>query len=134
MSIRRSHRARRAFTLLELMVVLVIIGLLGGIVAYNLVGTADKAKADATRQKMVTIKAAVDTFYVQNSRYPTQMGELVQAGLVVGEKTRDAWNRDILLAAPAPGGQYPYALISFGKNGESDGGAGDDIYVYPDSQ
>lgn len=133
MSIRRTNN-RRAFTLLEMMVVLVIIGLLGGIVAINLVGAAESARADTTRQKMMTIAAAVDGFNVQHGVYPQSMQELVASKLVVADKLVDAWKRDIYYFAPAPGGQHPYVLVSFGKNGQDDGGQGDDIYVFPDSQ
>lgn len=131
MSVRVSS-ARRAFTLLEMMVVLVIIGLLAGVVAINLVGQADNAKAEATRQKMKTISGAVDQFYVQYSRYPVSLGEMVQLNLVVQDKLKDAWNEPIYYMAPAPNGSA-YVLISFGKNKQEDGGGADDIYVYPDA-
>jgi len=133
MSVCKKRNTRRGFTLLEMMVVLVIIGLLAGVVAVNLVGTSDNAKTEATRQKMNTIRGAVDQFYIQQSRYPVSLVELVQLNMVVQERLQDAWKQDIYYSAPAPDGR-PYVLISFGKNKENDGGAGDDIYVYPDAQ
>lgn len=129
----RNRTPRRAFTLLEMMVVLVIIGLLAGVVAINLVGQADNAKAEATKQKMITIRGAIDQFYIQYSRYPVNLDEMVQQNLVVRDKLKDAWNEPIYYMAPAPNGGA-YALISFGKNKENDNGGGDDIYVYPEVQ
>lgn len=132
MSVRR-NTARRAFTLLEMMVVLVIIGLLAGVVAINLVGQADNAKAEATRQRMNTIRGAVSQYYIQYSEYPQSLQQLAGLNLVVADKLVDAWNQPLYYMAPAPSGQ-PYVLISFGKNKQDDGGAGDDIYVYPENQ
>lgn len=133
MSVCKKRSVRRGFTLLEMMVVLVIIGLLAGVVAINLVGQADSAKATTTRQKMVTIQGAIDGFYVQQSRYPVSLAELVQMNMVVQSKLQDAWKEPIYYMSPAANGSA-YVLISFGKNKQDDGGAGDDIYVYPEAE
>ncbi len=87
-----------------------------------------------TTERMKTIVAAIDGYYVQNSVYPQSLVQLVQNKTLVQEKLLDAWKREIYYGAPAPDGVHPYYLVSFGKNGQEDGGAGDDIYVYPDTQ
>ena len=65
------HHRRRAFSLVEIMVVLVIIGLLAGVVTINVRGYMIRANQNAAKAEISTIVEAINLFYVVHSRYPT---------------------------------------------------------------
>jgi general secretion pathway protein G len=68
----RSRSAvRRAFTLIELLLVLVILGVLAAVVVPKLTGRTEDAKIKAARSSIAGIKAALDIFEVDNGRYPS---------------------------------------------------------------
>jgi general secretion pathway protein G len=60
------------FTLLEIMVVVVIIGLLAAIIAPNVVGNLDRAAETRAKQDIRTIELGLNQFRLDNFRYPTQ--------------------------------------------------------------
>ena len=60
------------FTLLEIMVVVVIIGLLAAIIAPNVVGNLDKAAITRAKQDIRTLEVGLNQFRLDNFRYPTQ--------------------------------------------------------------
>ncbi|MDQ6978874.1 MAG: type II secretion system protein GspG, partial [Mariprofundaceae bacterium] len=61
----------RGFSLLEIMVVLMIIGILAAMVAPTFIEQADEAKVESTRVQMKTIGSALKLYRLQNSKYPT---------------------------------------------------------------
>ena len=65
-------KSRNAFSLMELMIVIVILGLLAGLVMPSLLGRADKAKQDLVCVAMGNIKQALNTFKLDNGSYPEQ--------------------------------------------------------------
>jgi len=68
------------FTLVELLVVIVILGILSAVVVFALRGAGDKGQKAAVQTDERTIRTALEVFCAQNDRYPTQgneMGELV---------------------------------------------------------
>ncbi len=62
---------RRGFTLLEIMIVVVILGLLAALVVPNLIGQGEQAKEKLVCVQMKSLKNALDSFKVQEGRYPT---------------------------------------------------------------
>jgi general secretion pathway protein G len=60
-----------AFTLIEVLVVLVILALLAGIVTTQLLAPAEEAKADATKVQIKALMASLDLYRLHNSSYPT---------------------------------------------------------------
>jgi len=62
---------KRAFTLLEIMIVVVILGLLAALVVPNLIGQGEEAKKKLVCVQMKSLKNALDSFKVQEGRYPT---------------------------------------------------------------
>ena len=64
-------RAASGFTLLEMLVVLVIIGLLAGLVGPQLMGRVDTSKVTAADTQVRMLKAALDTMRLDIGRYPT---------------------------------------------------------------
>src|SRR5436190_22435055 len=67
--LRRSHSP--GFSLIEIMIVVVIIGLMAGVVTYSTATYLEKAKRQRARSDIATLSGAVDHFYLDNSRYPT---------------------------------------------------------------
>ena len=63
--------ARRAFTLIELLLVLVIIAVLAAVVVPKLVGRTEDAKIKATKGSLSNIKTALEAFEVDNGRFPS---------------------------------------------------------------
>jgi len=59
------------FTLIEIMVVILILGLLATIVVQSLRGAADKAKKTKAQADLAEIKTALDRYYLDNGYYPT---------------------------------------------------------------
>jgi general secretion pathway protein G len=67
--------ASRGFTLIEIMVVMVILGLLVAIVAPNIMGRSDQAKVTIAATQLKNIQSALDLYRLDNSQYPsTQQG------------------------------------------------------------
>lgn len=67
----RSSRRTEGFTLIELMVVILILGLLVGIVGFNFLGRADDARITAASLQMKTLVSALQLYRLDNGRYPT---------------------------------------------------------------
>ena len=67
---RRSFAFSPAFTLVEVMIVVVIIGLLAGVVTYATTGYLERAKRQKARADVSTLAGAVDSFYLANGRFP----------------------------------------------------------------
>jgi general secretion pathway protein G len=63
--------SEEGFTLIELMVVILIIGLLATIVVQNLKGATDKAKRIKAQADISALKTALDRYYLDNGSYPT---------------------------------------------------------------
>ena len=62
---------QRGFTLIEIMVVVVIIGLLAAVVTQQLMGNVDKARVEKARQDIRQLESALDIYKLDNLTYPT---------------------------------------------------------------
>jgi general secretion pathway protein G len=63
--------SRRAFTLVELLVVITIIGILGTVVAHSYVGHIWEAKAVRTREMLLEVRSALDAYMLHHGSYPS---------------------------------------------------------------
>jgi len=133
--------AARGFTLLEMLVVLVIIGLVAGLVGPQLLGRVDTSKVTTAETQIKMLKTALDTVRLDLGRYPTDDEGL---DLLVEEpdsgSDKDLWQGPYLSEGEVPpdpwGNAYQYkrkssreiVLFSYGADGES-GGDGIDADV-----
>ncbi|GAM96821.1 general secretion pathway protein G [alpha proteobacterium U9-1i] len=121
-----------AFTLTEMLVVLVIVGLLAAIVGPRLFSRVDDAKVRTARLQMTSLQTAIDLFRIDLGRLPTEdeglrvlveapAGELGWLGpyLARGVLPTDPWGGDYNYTLDQSG----YALSSFGAD-QSEGGDG----------
>ena len=91
------HKKQEGFTLVEIMVVVVIVGILATLVAQNVFGSTEQAKLDATRSDIDAIAQAADRYRLTHGNYPEEMSELVEESeggiqyLKVAEEPTDKW-------------------------------------------
>lgn len=125
--INKNERANAGFTLVELLVVLAILGLLIGLVGPQVMKHLGAAKTDTARLQIADLGAALDLFYLDNSRYPTAeegLQALVQTPpdtprwngpyLKKNKVPQDPWNQDYRYDFPGEHG--PYDLYSLGAD------------------
>jgi len=134
MSARR--RSRDAFTLIELMVVVIIIAALAGMVAPRLIGRSDEAKAEIAKGDISQIGVGLKLFRLDMGRYPSS-DEGLQAlmanpgsvgnwkGPYLERQPLDPWKQPYEYRQPGTHGVMGYDLYSIGKDGAD--GTDDDV-------
>lgn len=108
----RPARVRRGFSLVEVMVVLVIIGLLAGVVTVNVRAYLLKARQTTARQEIASICQALGTFYATHGRYPTN-----EEGLGALTRPTDRLPEPLLSGRPVDPWDHPYQYLSPGSTG-----------------
>jgi general secretion pathway protein G len=144
--LRAPAAAARGFTLLEMLVVLVIIGLVAGLVGPQLLGRVDTSKVTAADTQVKMLKSALDTMRLDLGRYPTKDEGLdLLLNPPKDERLQRRWHGPYLAeAVPLDpwGNPYQYAsdgtntlvLFSFGADGKAGGdGVNADIGILPKS-
>ena len=125
------------FTLLELLVVLVIIGLISGLVGPQVMKLLGKAKSDVAKVQMDNITSSLNLFNLDIGRYPTNnegLSALIKkpanmpqwSGPYLTNEVipKDPWNRPYVYIQPGTNGK-PYQLKSLGADGAIGGQAED---------
>jgi general secretion pathway protein G len=127
-------RAARGFTLLELLVVMVIIGLLAGYVGPKLFAQIGKSETKVTRAQIDALQKALDQYRIDTGRYPSTQQGLAALTARPADEPRwqgpylakgvppDPWGRAYVYRSPGEHGDYD--LVSYGHDG-APGGDGD---------
>jgi len=116
---------RKAFSLIEVMVVVVIIGLLAGAVAIKVSGYMDTAKVNRANSDIATIVDAVEAFYLTQSRYPTNDEGLTKLPL---KNRLDPWGKEYEYNCPGSNGEA-FEVVSYGADQRPGGeGINSDLY------
>jgi general secretion pathway protein G len=135
-------RSARGFTLIEVMVVVVILGLLAAIIVPKVMSRPDEARVVAARADIAALNQALKLYRLDNTIYPTTeqgLGALVQrpttqpqplnwkTGGYLDRLPRDPWGRDYRYLSP--GVQAEIDVFSLGADGQPGGeGVNADIY------
>lgn len=131
---------RRGFTLIEIMVVLVILGILAGLIIPRIMGRPEEARRTKARIQIESIETALKLYKLDNGVYPTteqglealveppSVGELARAWreggyLEKGRIPKDPWGNEYVYLSPGIHGDFD--LVSYGADGET-GGEGKD--------
>lgn len=114
----RVPRGEQGFTLLEMMIVLIIIAVLAGLVAVNVMGRPDEAKATATKTNLSTIGGALKMYRLDNGTYPTsEQGLKALVEKPTSPPLPATWPQGGYLSAPAADGWgKPYEYSSDGNS------------------
>ncbi len=130
-ALRRGGNARRrarGFTLVELLLVLIILALIGGLVLPNIIGRAEGAKVRAASSQIDRLSMAVETYYMDTNSFPDTLDQLVENSGGVGgwngpyvKKSilKDPWNREYVYQYPGEKGQFD--ITSLGADGQPGG-------------
>lgn len=128
---KKRHRRRSGFTLMELMVVIVILGLLAGLVGVKTRSYLVLSKQNAAKVEITKMREAIESFYAVTNRYPTneeglailvEPSEKFPEGLLT-KVPKDPWGKVYIYNSP--GKEDAYDIVSYGADGR-EGGSGAD--------
>jgi general secretion pathway protein G len=118
----------RGFTLLELLVVIVIIGLLAGYVAPRYFAQVGKSETQVARAQIESIEKALDHYRLDNRRYPSnEEGLAAIAPYLKKALPKDPWGRAYGYRVPGEKGSE-FEVFSYGRDGKA-GGTGEDADI-----
>jgi general secretion pathway protein G len=138
---RAAQRLQRGFTLIEIMVVVVIMGVLAALVVPKLLNRAGESKVAAAKVDIATIMQALKLYKLDNQRYPTTeqgLQALIEkptggpaangwkAGGYVEKMPKDPWGNPYQYLSPGIKGEVD--VFSYGADGQP-GGTGDDADI-----
>ena len=126
----------RGFTLIELMVVIVILGILAGLIVPRIMGRPEEAKQLKAKMQIESLETALKLYKLDNGMYPdTEQGlqalvEQPETGVVPknwrqqgylekGRIPKDPWGNEFVYLSPGVHGDYD--IISYGADGVPDG-------------
>jgi general secretion pathway protein G len=137
----RRFKPARGFTLIELMIAVVIIGILAAIIAPNVIGRLNDAKVSAAKQDVATLVQTLSMYKLDNSRFPSGeqgLKALVEKPVIaplpnnwrtggyIARLPNDPWGNPYQFANPGLHGDVD--VYSFGADGKAGGeGEGADI-------
>jgi len=120
-------RKHRGFTLLELLVVIVIIGLLAGYVAPRYFSQVGKSEIQVARAQIESFGKALDQYRLDTRRYPTaEEGLAAIQPYLKKALPNDPWGRPYVYRTPGQNGEFE--ILSYGRDGKA-GGSGDDADI-----
>lgn len=125
------NRERSGFSLIELMIAMVIIGLIASLIGPAMFGKVDSSKIKTAQAQMQLLSTALDTYRLDVGAYPETLNELLISEKVNWDGPyfpkaipKDPWGNEYLYTLNRSGGSYK--LLSKGKNGAMEDN-GDDV-------
>lgn len=139
----KMNARRSGFTLVEIMVVVVIIGMLAALVGPRLLGSTDESRVNSARAQIANFSTALSLYNMHNGFFPTTNQGLIalveapttppaprnfQKGGYLNTRTlpKDPWGNDYIYTCPARDGDFE--IISYGRDGR-EGGEGVDADI-----
>lgn len=132
----------RGMTLVEIIVVIVLISIIGGIVIQGVIGKGDSAKAKLNMVKMEKVKSAIETYRLEFNGYPSKLEDLVNRSAEVEKSGKlftplasdtdlnDVWNFPYIYKTE--NSNRTFTLSSLGSDGVEGGdGAKQDVTIRP---
>ncbi|MBF8260189.1 MAG: ral secretion pathway protein GspG [Actinobacteria bacterium] len=134
-------RNRAGFTLIEIMVVIVILGLLAALVVPKLIGRTEEAKKTQTRVQIKSLQQALELFKLDNGFYPStdqgldalvrmpeggRIPKNYRKGGYIDRTPKDPWGNPYVYVSPGQRGDYD--ISSYGADGVQ-GGEGEDADI-----
>jgi general secretion pathway protein G len=119
---------QHGFTLVELLLVLMILALIGGLVLPGIISKAEGAKAKAAASQVSRLAMAVESYYLDTGTTPDSLDQLVtESGNVTGwngpyvkeSSLKDPWGRDYEYSYP--GEHADFDIVSLGADGQTGG-------------
>ena len=127
----KKRKRQEGFTLVEMMVVIVIIGLLATIVIINVMPATNRAANARVKADLSTLEQGIEMYRLDNLRYPTsQEGLNALVPRYIRRLPNDPWNHAYLYVSPGPNGA-PFRIASLGADGR-EGGSGEDADITND--
>jgi general secretion pathway protein G len=132
----QNHRKQSGFTMIELLIVVVILGLLMSLVAPTMFSKVDSTKIKTASAQMQMLETSLATYWLDMGEYPTKLDDLFSSSLAGWDGPylpkavpNDPWSNPYSYQSPGPDGE-PFVLMSFGKDGKPGGedDAGDIIH------
>lgn len=121
------NKKMRGFTLIEIMIVVVILGILGAVVVPQLMDKPDKARVVKAKQDILAIESALDLYKLDKFNYPTtEQGLEVLQPKYIKIINKDPWDRTYLYLSPGEHGAVD--VYTYGADGKK-GGEGMDADI-----
>lgn len=128
----KNIRSRRAFTLIEMLVVILILAILASLIIPRLIGRTDDAKIAKAKSDIATLSSLLQQYRLDNDRYPTTEEGLEALRTAPSdaphwkgpytdkEIPKDPWDNAYVYQSPGPSGQ-DYLITSYGSDGAPGG-------------
>ncbi len=141
--LRHSLRTERGLTLIEILVVIIVLGLIAGLVAPQIIGRVSEARSATARTQIELLGVALDNYRLDNGRYPTTDQGLAalrtrptadpppsnwRGPYLRKEVPTDPWNRPYIYRSPGSENPQGYDLLTLGADGVP-GGEGEDADI-----
>ncbi len=127
----KKNNSKKAFTIIELMVVITIIGILASLVAPKFMGKLETAKVKTTKAQLEMFSTALDSFNMDTGRYPSESEGLkvlwtkskdirgYDGPYLPKPANEDAWGNPYIYKKTSD--EHGYDIISYGKDGKEGG-------------